>query len=235
MERLDNGMDLMVYGEDCLLHINSKILIEIAECYAEVFNESWNEEWTVKRAVSSIRKSLTASQCRIPLLSLLYHEERMAGFSWLVLTDRNNIAIDDMPFGVSKAKKNYGREVIRYWCDLAKNSRLIIFRDVGVKKEFRNDPANKNLGSMLELAVIQEAVKRGYRLMFHWTSPQSAIFNVGISLGNHPICFFPREERIILKGNAMLIARYLDGVLKGDRAVLREIYSNKKRYFCRDK
>lgn len=79
-EKLGEEYQLKTYFGDEVTRLDDVTLNDLAECYMTVFNESWGESWTISSARSEITNSLRNDPERIPLISLLYRDDKIIGF-----------------------------------------------------------------------------------------------------------------------------------------------------------
>src|SRR5690606_11288391 len=115
-------------------------LLSLAACYAEVFNESWGEDWTIASALKEIQSCINCHEDYLPVMSLLFREERVIGFSWGFIMDASSLTEDSQPFSSSSFKRHESVTVARYWLEqVARCGKLISVRELGVLQEYRND------------------------------------------------------------------------------------------------
>ncbi len=212
--------------------LTQETIQNIATCYREVFNYFWHENWTPEEAYDEVKKGLAINNCRQPLLSIMDIKDKVVGFAWVILASREGLSTDDMPFGLADTEKVYGTNVVKYWCDLAGINKFLIFREIGISKDFQNWKG-EHTASKLSVPLMKAALARGYEVLFYWTNPQSASFKQGLNFGWHPIHFFTGADRVIMKGSIRNLVHCLEGVLKKERQIFKEMNQNRKNYYCR--
>ena len=206
-------------------------LQSIACCYKEVFNQSWQDGWTNESAFHEVKHSLMVSKYRKPILVLAFLEKQVIGFSWLIMTSSKYVNNEDMPFSLADKQKKAGVEVIRYWLKIAKQDKLLIYRELGIKKEYLKN--GHYMSSKLMMPMAQAAVDNGYGTLFYWTNPSNVTFEHCLGLGWHPIYFYPKEDRLIMKGSASSLIEFSKGFLDRDEEIFRKMNVDIKKYFCR--
>ena len=233
------GITFEVKESEEIKRLKDAVYQKIAECYVIVFKESWNEKWTIDSALKEIKRGLEVSKNRKPILTLMWDHDRVVGFSWIILTEINSIGTGDMPSKINEEgidcvsieEKRQGLVDTKYWFNLAKKEKIVIYKDLGILKDYQNK-GKIHPASMLTIPAMEIALTGGYDVLFYWTSAESAAFKQGLGFGWHPIRFFPVHELIILKGGIKELVYYLQGVLDRDRQIMREMSNNRKKYYC---
>lgn len=238
MARLNNKLQVQ-FGEEFFVQcfagtqlerIPRSTLLSLAQCYADVFNESWGEDWTLESALREIMNCINCDPDYLPIMTLLYKEERVIGFSWAYLLDVDALAPGSSPFSNSRVKRHESVEVARYWMDHVGNkSRLVSIRELGVLKEYRQDKT-----PYLTLPIFEKVKANDCNVAFFRTKLSSAAFKWSLGVGFVPLQLFMVDELLLMRGNV----RYAMSLLYGsiDSAIKRktqaEIIGNIKRYMC---
>jgi hypothetical protein len=220
----------LFYGEE-LNQIPEDKMVKLANCYKNIFNTFWNEKWTNSSAREEIESSLSLTTARKPLLSLAVNNDNIVGFAWIILTDKDNIDLNDMPFGADIDERMIGVETVRYFLKLANTKKVVVFREIGIEKEFQFFKG-RHMAANLTLPIIEQAIKEGYKILFYWTNPGNSSFKQGLGFNWHPIHFFYKCDRVIMKGGLNELKFYLSGLYNKDRRVIKEMAENRKSYFC---
>lgn len=221
----------LIKGKEAI-SISSNKLIKLAQCYKEVFNYAWQEEWTIDSALEELKRGLAISEKRLPLLSFIKQDNEIHGFALAILSSVDEICCDDMPFNLCKQKKEEGVKVVKYWCQLANHDKVLIFRELGVKKEYQIWQGT-HMGSILNLQIARAAKNAGYKVLIYWTdASKTNVFIQCLGLCWHPIHFFVDEQRVIMKGDVDSLIEYSQGFINKDRIIFRRMSENKKVYLC---
>ncbi len=182
---------------DLLSQKNKGLLDQIIQCYIEVFNESWGEKWDYESASNEITSSFKNNKSRIPLAVFLFDKSRVVGFAWAIITDIIHIESEkDMPFNILKGEKNDGVDSLKFWMKIWGKKSILVFREMGVLKSYRGGHALS-----LFLPIIKSARENNCDYINYWTSPESATFKLGLSIGFWPIKIFNKNDLILLMGN----------------------------------
>jgi hypothetical protein len=236
MARLNSKLQLQ-FGEEFLVQcyagsqlerIPRSTLLSLAQCYADVFNESWGEDWTLDSALREINNCINCDPAYLPIMTILFREERVIGFSWAYLLDVDALTPGSSPFSNSKVKRHESVEVARYWMDsVSGKSRLVSIRELGVLKEYRQDKTPY-------LPIFEKVQANDCNVAFFRTKLSSAAFKWSLGVGFVPLQLFMVNELLLMRGNV----RYAMSLLYGsiDSAIKRktqaEIIGNIKRYMC---
>lgn len=218
------------YSGDQLERIPRSIMTSIAQCYADVFNESWGEDWTLESAMKEIRRFIDCDPNYTPVMTLLFREERVVGFSWGFVMDRDSLTDDSAPFSYSSLKRHESIDVARYWLDQVGNKRLLVsIRELGVLKDFR-----QNKTPYLTLPIFERAKGLGCNVAFFRTKLSSQAFRWSLGVGFVPLELFKVDGLLLMKGSIKYAMDLLYGSI--DKARKREsqcaIIGNIKRYLC---
>lgn len=221
---------LQSYAGDALLNLPQSTLLSLAQCYAEVFNESWGEDWTVESALEEIHSCIECSMDYLPVMSLLFHQERVVGFSWGFIMDAAAVTETSAPFSSSSLKRHESVVVAKYWLDqVARCNKLISIRELGVLKEFRNDKT-----PFLCLPIFNRAESMGCKAAFLRTKVTSKAFKWSLGIGFVPIQLFMVNDLLLMHGSVKYAAEIFSGMI--DEAKKRKsqhsIITNIKRYLC---
>lgn len=221
---------LQFYHGDQLENIPMSTLLSLAQCYAEVFNESWGEDWTLESALDEIRSVINCDPRYMPVMSLLFREEKVVGFSWGYIMGTDSLTFDSAPFSSSPLKRHESIEVVRYWLDaVSKLSRLISVRELGVLKEYRQDKT-----PFLMLPIFEKAKSMDCNVAFLRTKITSKAFKWSLGIGFVPLQLFMIDGLLLMKGSVKYAADILSGSI--DEAKKRksqiELIGNIKRYLC---
>jgi hypothetical protein len=221
---------LQSFSGEQLERLPKSTLISVAKCYAEVFNESWAEDWTVESALNEIKSFINCDSRYMPVMSLLFKEEDVVGFSWGFIMDTESLTDGSAPFSNSPLKRHESVEVVRYWLDtVSKHSRLISVRELGVLKEYRQDKT-----PFLMLPIFEKARSLDCNVAFLRTKITSKAFKWSLGIGFVPLQLFMIDGLLLMKGSVKYAIEILNGSI--DEAKKRksqvELISNIKRYLC---
>jgi hypothetical protein len=221
---------LQFYSGEQLENLPKSTLISAAQCYAEVFNESWGEDWTLDTALAEIRSFINCDPRYLPVMSLLFREEQVIGFSWGFIMETDTLTEESAPFSCSALKRHESVEVARYWLDtVSKKDRLISIRELGVIKEFRQDKT-----PYLTIPLFEKAKSVDCCVAFFRTKISSKAFKWSLGVGFVPLQLFMVNELLLMKGSV----KYAMNLLYGSIDVARkrqsqiEIIGNIRRYLC---
>jgi len=171
-EECGEEFQVRFYCAEDLGRIPYSILLSAAQCYADVFNESWGEDWTVESAMDEIRRFINCDPNYTPVMTLLFREERVVGFSWGFIMDRDSLTDDSAPFSASSVKRHESIQAARYWLHEVSDKRLLIsIRELGVLKDFR-----QNKTPYLTLPIFERAKSVGCNVAFFRTKLSSQAF-----------------------------------------------------------
>jgi hypothetical protein len=213
-----------------LERIPRSTLLSLAQCYADVFNESWGEDWTQESALREIQSCINCDPDYMPIMIMLFREDRVVGFSWAYMLDLDALTPGSSPFSNSKVKRHESVEVARYWMDsVSGKTRLVSIRELGVLKEYRQDKT-----PYLTLPIFEKVSAMDCNVAFFRTKLSSKAFKWSLGVGFVPLQLFMVDELLLMRGNV----RYAMSLLYGsiDSAIKRktqaEIIGNIKRYMC---
>jgi hypothetical protein len=222
--------NVQCYAGSQLDRIPRSTLLSLAQCYAEVFNESWGEDWTLESALREINNCINCDPAYLPIMTILFKEERVIGFSWAYLLDTDVLVPGSSPFSNSKVKRHESVEVARYWMDtVSSKSRLVSIRELGVIKEYRQDKT-----PFLTLPIFEKVSAQDCNVAFFRTKLSSKAFKWSLGVGFVPLQLCMVDELLLMRGNV----RYAMSLLYGsiDAAIKRktqaEIIGNIRRYMC---
>ncbi len=221
---------LQFFSGEQLERIPRSTLISAAQCYAEVFNESWGENWTQESALAEIRGFINCDPEYLPMMSLLFHEERVVGFSWGFIMDAESLTDDSSPFSASALKRHESVKVARYWLDsVSKQSKLISIRELGVIKEFRQEKT-----PYLTIPIFEKAKAVDCNVAFFRTRISSKAFKWSLGVGFVPLQLFMIDGLLLMKGSVKYAMSLLYGSINTAerRKSQVEIIGNIKRYLC---
>jgi hypothetical protein len=221
---------LQFFSGEQLERIPRSTLLSAAQCYAEVFNESWGEDWTQESALAEIRGFINCDPQYTPVMSLLFNEERVVGFSWGFIMDAESLTDDSAPFSASALKRHESVEVARYWLDaVSKQSKLISIRELGVIKEFRQDKT-----PYLTIPIFEKAKEVECNVAFFRTKISSKAFKWSLGVGFVPLQLFMVDGLLLMKGSVKYAMNLLYGSINDTekRKSQVEIIGNIRRYLC---
>jgi hypothetical protein len=218
------------YSGEQLERIPRSILHSAAQCYADVFNESWGEDWTLESAMQEIRSFMDCDPDYVPVMTLLFREERVIGFCWGYIMNRDSLTDDSAPFSCSSLKRYECIDVARYWLNQVSNqSQLLSMREMGVLKDFR-----QNKGPFLAMPLFQKAKSVACNVVFFRTKLSSGAFRWSLGVGFVPLELLKVDGLVLMKGSIKYAVDILDGLL--DKVRRREsqgaIIGNIRRYLC---
>ena len=213
-----------------LANVPRSTLLSAARCYAEVFNESWGENWTQESALAEINSFINCDPRYMPVMSLLFQDERVIGFSWGFIMDAASLTAESAPFSCSALKRHESIEIARYWMDaVSKHHKLLSIRELGVIKEFRQEK-----GPYLTMPIFEKAKSVDCNVAFFRTKISSKAFKWSLGVGFVPLQLFMVDGLLLMKGSIKyalnLLHRSLDDSER--RKSQAEIIGNIKRYLC---
>lgn len=221
---------LQFFSGEQLESLPRSTLISAAKCYAEVFNESWGEDWTLESALKEITSFIHCDPRYTPVMSLLFREERVVGFSWGFIMDTDSLTDDSAPFSCSPLKRHESIEVARYWLDsVSKKNRLISIRELGVIKEYRQDKT-----PFLTIPIFEKAKSVDCSVAFFRTKISSKAFKWSLGVGFAPLQLFMVDGLLLMKGSVKYAMTLLYGSIDEGkkRKSQGEIIGNIRRYMC---
>lgn len=221
---------LQYYCGEELERLPKSTLHSMADCYAEVFNESWGEDWTHESALAEIQKVIHCDERYLPVMTLLFKDERVVGFSWGFVMDTESLTDDSAPFSNSPVKRHESLEVVRYWLDaVSKHNRLVSIRELGVLKEYRQDKT-----PFLTLPIFEKAKSMDCNVAFLRTKITSKAFKWSLGLGFVPLQLFMVDGLLLMKGSVKYAVDILNGSIDEGkkRRTQVELIGNIKRYLC---
>lgn len=219
------------YDSRKIAELGKEKLTKLAKCYQEVFNYYWHENWTFKQALAEVERSLKATEHRRPLLSLLLKGNEICGFAWIILTTTEHITTEDMPFNLEKKEKELGLKETRFWFERNTGKKIVIFREVGVRKEFQMI-RGAQVAPKMTLPIVKKAKDENYHALFYWTNPNNIVFRYGVGFGWKPIYNFANKERTILAGSVPKLVYYIEGLINKKRDVFLEMAKNRRKYLA---
>lgn len=226
------GEDFTVqfYSGDELERIPRSTLLSTARCYAEVFNESWGEDWTLESALEEVTKVINCDPQYVPVMSLLFKDDQVVGFSWGFLMDSESLTDDSAPFSASTLKRHESVEIARYWLgNVSKHNKFLSIRELGVIKEYRQDKT-----PYLTIPLFERARSVDCNVAFFRTKISSKAFKWSLGVGFVPLQLFMVDGLLLMKGSVKYAMNLLYGSI--DDAAKRksqvEIIGNIKRYLC---
>jgi hypothetical protein len=221
---------LQYYAGADLARIPQATLNSLAQCYADVFNESWGEAWTLESALAEINSFIDCDQRYTPVMSVLFHDERVVGFSWGFIMNIESLTDDSAPFSASALKRHESVEVARYWMGaVSKHSKLLSIRELGVIKEFRQDKT-----PYLTIPLFEAAKSADCNVAFFRTKITSKAFKWSLGAGFVPLQLFMVDGLLLMKGSVKYAMQLLYGSISDSdkRKSQVEIIGNIKRYLC---
>lgn len=219
-EKLGQDYQLKTWFGDEVKAINEETMDELATCYMTVFNESWGESWTLSSAKSEIRDSLRGEPGRTPLLSLLFKDNAIIGFCWVLLMQKDTLTKErDMPWELTDAEKETGMTISNYWLDeVVGKDRIMFIKELGALKEHR-----QKVTPFLAIPLFERALKMGYDVAFLWTNVYSKAFKWGLGVGLSPVHFFITNNLLLMYGS-------VKGSLESVRTVVEGSFSRQSHY-----
>lgn len=211
-------------------HMPRSTMLSLADCYAEVFNESWGESWTRETALQEVQNCISCDPAYRSVMTLLFHEERVVGFSWAYIMDTENLTDESAPFSSSNVKRHESVSVARYWLEnVGRKGRLVSIRELGVIKEFRQDKT-----PYLTLPIFEQAKAAECNVAFFRTKISSKAFKWSLGVGFVPLQLFMVDGLLLMKGSVKYAMKLLYGSIDAaDRRKSQvEIIGNIKRYLC---
>lgn len=228
------GLRIQTFEGNQVNRLSESQLAQIAHCYMEVFNESWGESWDEVSALREVKKILQLESGRTPMASLLYRENKLIGFAWGILLDKDSLVAErDMSSGLHRREKEKGLKVAQYWLDnIAKQKKLFLLRELGVLKNHR-----KLLTPFLGISAFKRATKLGYNIAFFSTNIDSGVFNWALGIGLTPLHFFIRKNKLLMLGSISYAVSILEKTLSSSsnsERRYRDFFNNINRYSCKN-
>jgi hypothetical protein len=223
------AFSLSVLNQNYLNTITEYEKEKIAECYVEVFNESWLEAWTIKDAITEIDKSFNPNRDNIA--TLLWKGSDIIGFCWATTTEVSELNPDvDMPYTLNEDLKKHGISVAKYWVsDVAKKTKVLFLREIGLIKQFRN-----NLAPWICLPIFEYGLNHNVDVSLYWTNIHSGAFKWGLGVGWTPIHFFLNDDLVLMQGNLFSAVSTAQLLTKSkDRTAYRNLNSKINHYLCK--
>lgn len=208
----------------------SSVLYSLARCYAEVFNESWGEDWTVDSALLEVQKCINCDTGHTPVMTLLFKDEEVVGFSWAFIMETDSLTDDSAPFSSSSLKRHESVAVAKYWLDsVGRKNKLISIRELGVLKDHRQDKT-----PFLTIPIFEKAKAAECNVAFFRTKITSKAFKWSLGVGFVPLQLFMVDDLLLMKGNVKYAMNLLYGSIDDAkrRKSQHEIIGNIKRYLC---
>ncbi|MAM69783.1 MAG: hypothetical protein CMP91_01385 [Gammaproteobacteria bacterium] len=229
-EQCGAEFDLKFYAGAQLKEMPDEIIQSLANCYAQVFNESWGESWTTESAVAEVKNCINCEEGYMPLMSLLFREGEVVGFSWAFVLEKDSLENDSKPFSSSELQRHECIKVARYWLDaVAKKQKLISIRELGVLKEYRHDKT-----PYLCLPIFEKAKSLKCTVAFLRTKVTSKAFKWSLGIGLVPIQLFMVDDLLLMHGSIRYATEIFNGLI--DRVTKKKsqykVICNIKRYLC---
>ena len=180
LKNFPNGITVETFCGNVLEQLSEQELINIAICFKDVFNDPdgpWKEAWTLQSAIEEIRKPLTQTDHRNPILTLLKANDKLIGFGIGVLTDLEHLIEDDMPHSLDSSRKKRGVRNIRESIEIREQFKILILREIAVIKKYRSLWVPNILYPISKIALENE-----YDAGYFWTRKKSKIFEYGIGV-----------------------------------------------------
>lgn len=197
-EKLGEEYAVRVFYGEQVSSISEETFDELARCYMTVFNESWGESWTEESAKQEVKDSLHWDSERVPLLSLLYRNEQIIGFCWVLLLKKDALCLErDMPWELSQQEKDTGMATSTYWLEeVVKKDKIMFIKELGALKEYR-----QKVTPFLCVPLFEQAMGLGYDVAFLWTNVYSKAFKWGLGVGFSPVHFFITQNLLLMYGS----------------------------------
>ena len=232
-QKLGPDFHLNIYFADELNQLSPQNLLAIADCYREIYNESWGESWTIDTAMAEVQENLRVDPQRIPIATILYQENKVIGFSWGQMIDKDHLCAErDMPFDVSQEKKEEGLAVAQYWVGsvIGTKSSLFMSRELALLQRYRRE-----LSPYLSFPLFAQALECGSEVAMSWASLSTNAYKWSLGIGFVPIHFFISGDHLLFGGS---VARAVDVYahalgLQDPSKGKRELINNINRYLIR--
>lgn len=221
---------LQCFSGSNLKRIPRSTLLSLAKCYSDVFNESWGEDWTVESALEEIMHCVHCNPAYLPVMTILFNEDRVIGFSWAYLLDSDALTNDSAPFSASAVKRHESVAVARYWMERVGNkSKLVSIRELGVIKEYRQDKT-----PYLMVPIFDKASSLDCNVAFLRTKVTSTAFKWCLGVGLLPLQYFMVDDLLLMRGSVKYALAMFSGSIDATirRKTQVEIIGNIKRYLC---
>jgi hypothetical protein len=221
---------LQCFAGSNLERIPRSTLLSLAQCYADVFNESWGEDWTVESALEEIRHCINCNPSYLPVMTILFKEDRVIEFSWAHLLDTESLTSESAPFSSSDVKRHESVSVAQYWMsEVGNKHRLVSIRELGVIKEYRQDKT-----PYLTLPIFEKVSSLDCNVAFFRTRLTSKAFKWSLGVGFVPLQLFMVDDLLLMRGNVKYAMSLLYGSIDSTckRKTQVEIIGNIKRYLC---
>lgn len=229
-EQCGEAFHMQFFSGEQLENIPHSTLVSLAECYAEVFNESWGEDWTIESALEEIRCCINCDPAYTPVMSLMFCEQRVIGFSWGFLMGTESLTDTSAPFSCSELKRHESVQVARYFLkNVSKKNKLLSVRELGVIKEYRQEKS-----PFLMLPIFEKAKSVNCQVGFLRTKLSSRAFKLSLGFGFVPLQLFLVDDLLLMKGSVKYTLNLLNDSIEESkkRKSQMEIISNIRRYMC---
>lgn len=221
---------LEFFAGDRLADIPENTLFSLADCYAKVFNESWGESWTRESALEEIKNCIFCEEDFIPLMTIMFREEEVIGFSWGFVLEADQLTENSAPFSSSGLKRHESVEVAKYWLtEVAGIRRLLSIRELGVVKEYRQDKT-----PYLCLPIFEKSKSLECNVAFLRTKVSSKAFKWSLGIGFVPIQLFMVDGLLLMHGSIKYATNIFNGLVDtvSKRKSQQKVVTNIKRYLC---
>lgn len=221
---------LQCFSGEQLKYLPRSTLLSLAKCYAEVFNESWQENWTPETALGEIQSCINCDPDYLPVMTLLFHEARVVGFSWGFIMEAGTLQDNSAPFSSSCLNRHESVAVARYWAEqIAGCDKLVSIRELGVLKEYRQDRT-----PYLCLPLFRKAKSLGCKAAFLRTRVSSRAFKWSLGIGFVPIQLFMVDGLLLMHGSVKYALEVFSGLIDAasKKDIRLKVITNIKRYLC---
>ncbi|PCJ43417.1 MAG: hypothetical protein COA71_00660 [SAR86 cluster bacterium] len=229
-EQCGAEFNLQFFVGNQLQELSDEIIQSLAKCYAQVFNESWGESWTIESATTEIKNCINCEEQYLPLMSLLFREGEVVGFSWGFVLEKDSLNLESKPFSSSELQRHDCIKVASYWLDeVAKKQKLISIRELGVLKDYRHDKT-----PYLCLPIFEKAKSLDCMVGFLRTKISSKAFKWSLGIGLVPIQFFMKDDLLLMHGSIRYATEIFNGLIDrlSKKKNQRKVICNIKRYLC---
>ncbi|MCK5211191.1 hypothetical protein KAJ89_00665 [Candidatus Parcubacteria bacterium] len=228
----DEKIRYELFYNEGIKKIKQNILLNLAHCYKTIFNNTWKEDWTQKSALVEIKKALTATQERKPILSLMFADEKVVGFAWNIFSAIEGLTVDDMPYDISKKEKEKGLRKVRQYLKSVSQQKVLIYRDLGIYPKYQNW-GREHIPSKMTVPMTDIALRNEYKILFIWTSLTNPIFQHGMRFGWKLVCYYKKNDLIIMSGKVKKFQEYLLGILDKNKKLMNEMFDNRNKFLAK--
>jgi len=212
--------------------IATSTLADLAKLYCQIFNESWGESWTIASATSEILANIVTSPTRTTVMSLMYANGQLRGFSWGYLMDVFALSASrEMPYSLSADDRRDGLARTHYFFKSVLNvDRILFIKEIGIHKHYRSTQAPSLVNPLFRFAT-----SKNVKAFLFWTNSKTDAFKWGIGVRWIPFHFFIHDDLVLMTGNICHSLEFSNVITDPSKARpgMRQVIHNIDRFYCR--